>query len=197
MHALTYGRDETIFEAAGKQGLSWTRHDGSKRSLVFAIGSLHASAIEDGHGVTRFDFDLVGFGSQAMTARRLQFHIRRDGADKLDLAVMADDVWISPGHCPGLDDRLATGRLTGTVTKAQPFSSLRAGAQDWGSAVTNWRTAGGMFRIDALWLAPFAGTQPADRARSASRLRAALAQTPADKLFAVTDLLDTVCDVGH
>lgn len=197
MHALTYGRDETIFEAAGKQELRWTKDDGSKRILVFAVGSLHASAIRDRDGLARFDLDLVGFGSRVLTARRLQFHIRRDGADKADLAVMADDIRIPSGHCPSLDDRLVTGRLMGTVTEAQPFSLLRAGAQDWSSAVANWRAAGGMLRIDVLQLAPFAGTQPADQARSALRLRAALAQTPADRLFAISDLLTAICDAGH
>jgi hypothetical protein len=186
MHALTYGRSETIFEAAGRQELRWTKGDGARRALVFAVGSLHASAIEDREGVARFDFDLVGFDSTALMAQRLQLHIRRDGADKIDLAVMADNVRISSGQCPDLGDRLATGRLRGTVTEAQSFSLLRAGAQDWGSAVANWRAAGGLFRIDALRLDPL----------ERPHLRAALAQLPADGLFAVTGLLDTICDAG-
>jgi hypothetical protein len=184
MHALTYGRAETIFEAAGKQELRWTKADGRKRTMHFAVGSLHASAIEDRTGPARFDLDLAGFGSRALTAQRLQFHIRRDGADTFDLAVMADDVRISPGRCFGLGGRLATGRLTGKVTRAEAFSPWRAGAQDWGSAVTNWRAAGGRLRIDTLRLDPVEGPH----------LRAALAQMPADRLFAVTDLLDALCD---
>ena len=184
MHALTYGRDETIFEAAGKQELRWTTYDGSRRALVFAVGSLRASAISDLGGLARFDLDLVGFGSTALMARRLQFHVRRDGADKVELAVMADDVRISPRRCLGLGDRLAAGRLTGTVTRARAFSALRAGTQDWGSAVANWRAAGGLFRIDARGLGP--AEEP--------RLRAALTQMPADRLFAVTELLDALCD---
>jgi hypothetical protein len=187
MHALTYGRDETIFEAAGKQELHWTKDDGTARNVVFAVGSLHASAIRDPGGLARFDLDLVGFGSKTLTAQRLQFHIRRDGTDKLDLAVMADDVRISSEHCPSLGDRLIVGRLTGTVTEARSFSLLRAGVQDWGSAVANWRAAGGNFRIDALSLDPSGSPQ----------LRAALAQTPADGLFAISDLLDAICNAGH
>jgi hypothetical protein len=97
---------------------------------------------------------------------------------------MADDVWISPGHCPGLGDRLAAGRLTGTATGAQAFAPWRAGAQDWVSAVASWRAAGGRLRIDALRLDPAGGPHQ----------RAALAQLPADRLFAVTDLLDALCD---
>ena len=33
LHALTYGRDETIFEAAGKQSLAWTDGDGKRHTL--------------------------------------------------------------------------------------------------------------------------------------------------------------------
>jgi len=65
MHALTYGRDKIIFEAAGRQELRWTRDDGSKRQLVFAVASLRASAIEDATGPTRFDLDLVGSSVRA------------------------------------------------------------------------------------------------------------------------------------
>ena len=184
MHALTYGRAETIFEAAGKQELRWTKADGRERVMPFAVGSLRASAIEDRTGPARFDLDLAGFGSRTFTARRLQFHIRHDGSDTFDLALMADDVRISPGRCFGLGSRLAAGRLTGTVTRAQSFSPWRTGAQDWGSAVVHWRAAGGSLQIDALRLDPAEGPH----------LRKALTQIPADRLFAVTDLLDALCD---
>ncbi len=196
MHALTYGRDETIFEAAGRQELRWTGNDGTARTLVFAVGSLHASAIEDSQGLARFDLDLVGLSSKPLTAQRLQFHVRGDKNDKLALAVMADGLKIAPGRCPNLDSGIATGRLTGSVTTAQAFSSFRAGTQDWSAAITNWRTAGGMFRVNnlSLWFVPFGKSQPADQARSVLRLHAALALTPADRLFAVANLLDALCD---
>jgi hypothetical protein len=155
MHALTYGRDETIFEAAGKQELRWTKDDGSKRTLVFAVGSLHASVIEDAGGLARFDLDLVGFGSHALSAQRLQLHIRRNAPrDTVDVIVEADDVHFSPDDSPALGDQIAAARLTGTIGGANAFDALRAGAQTWFDAAERWRRTGGALRVDTcslLW----------------------------------------------
>src|SRR5579871_52673 len=45
MHALTYGREQLIFEAAGKQLLSWTDLDGVHHALPFEVGAWRASSI--------------------------------------------------------------------------------------------------------------------------------------------------------
>ncbi len=153
MHALTYGRNETIFEAAGKQELRWTKDDGARRALVFAAGSLHASAIEDRTGLMRFDLDLVGFGSRALTAQRMQLHTRRTQG-RWDILVETNDVRFSEGSRPGLGDQIAAARLTGTIDKAEAFDALRAGAETWFGAAERWRRAGGAFRVDTcslLW----------------------------------------------
>jgi hypothetical protein len=153
MHALTYGRNETIFEAAGKQELRWTKDDGGRRALGFAVGSLRASAIEDRTGLARFDLDLVGFGSRALTAQRLQLHTRRMQG-RWDLLVEADDIHFSQGSRPDLGDQIAAARLTGTIDKAEAFDALRAGAQTWFGAAERWRRAGGAFHADScslLW----------------------------------------------
>ena len=155
MHTLTYGRDTTIFEAAGKQELRWTRDDGSKRQLVFAVGSLRASAIEDPTGPTRFDLDLVGFGSRALTAERLQLHIRRNAPrNVMDVVVEADDVRFSPENSPALGDQIAAARLAGTIGAANAFDAMRAGAETWFAAAERWRMTGGVLRVDTcslLW----------------------------------------------
>ena len=193
MHALTYGREETIFEAAGPQELRWTRGDGSMRTLVFAVGSLHASAIQDGHGLARFDLDLVGFGSKVMTARRLQFHIRRDKDDTLDLAVMTDDIRIVPGICPNLAGGVDRATLGGTITKAESFASLRAGTQRWETAITQWRAAGGKVGSGGFRLAP-----PQTNPSIASlRFQKALLQVSADELFAVSELSNRLCSAPN
>lgn len=153
MHALTYGRDETIFEAAGKQELRWTKDDGGRRTLVFAVGSLRASVIEDRTGVARFDLDLIGFGSRALTAQRLQLHTRRMQG-RWDLLVEADDIRFSQRSRPDLGDQIAATRLTGTIDKAEAFDALRAGAQTWFDAAERWRRTGGALRVDTcslLW----------------------------------------------
>jgi len=186
MHALSYGREQSIFEAAGRQELDWTGAGGERRRLVFAVGSLHASAVEDKGGLARFDLDLVGFGSKALTARRLQLHLRRDPAkNAFDLVAAADDVHAAAQSCPSLDDHIAAGRLVAIATPAAALARLRAGAQDWGEAVAQWRMAGGAFRISELSLT----------SGSPARLRAALGAIPAQRLFDLSDLLDALCGV--
>ncbi|MBU6299143.1 MAG: DUF2125 domain-containing protein [Alphaproteobacteria bacterium] len=153
MHTLTYGRAETIFEAAGRQELRWTRDDGSKRTLVFDVGALHASAIEDRTGPTRFDLDLVGFGSKAFTAQRLQLHIRRDlPRDALDLVVSADGVRFSAADSPNLGNQVAKARFEGVIGKAAAFDALLAGAERWTDAVERWRRFGGTLHADSFRL---------------------------------------------
>ncbi|MDE2133077.1 MAG: DUF2125 domain-containing protein [Alphaproteobacteria bacterium] len=192
MHSLTYGRDETIFEAAGKQDLSWTKDDGSKRTLAFAVGSLHASAIRDGGGLARFDLDLVGFGSRDFTAQRLQFHIRHDGHDGLDFIVTADGARPSRGSCPELGDKPVSGELTGTITKARALAAFLAGRQDWGAAIAHWRSTRGTAAIVVLQF-----ESPAGQSGWASRLQTTFANTPAEKLSEVSSLTDAACGDGH
>jgi len=185
MHSLTYGRDETIFEAAGKQEMSWTRDDGSRRDLVFAVGSLHASAIRDATGLTRFDLDIVDFDSPALVARRLQLHVRYGADDKVELAVMADGLRTISGRCPTIDGGSATVRLMGAVSAGQSYSAFRVGRQAWGAALTGWRADGGIFTIMSFELS------------GAAQLRAVLAGMRANSLLSVPDLLDAVCGAAH
>jgi len=183
MHALTYGRDEAIFEAAGRQELRWTKDDGSKRDLIFAVGSLHASAIRDRGGLSRFDLDLVGFGSKALIAKRLQFHIRQDHDDKLDFVAIAVDV--GAAGCAVLGGHALSARLAGAITQANAFSALRGGDQVWANAIANWRTKRGSVQIEELSLTP--------SAQSVGQLRNALEEIPADRLPGLANLFDALC----
>lgn len=183
MHGLTYGRDETIFEAAGRQFLRWTRPDRTMRALEFAVASLRASAIDKNGGLERFDLDLVGFGSKAFTAQRLQIHLRRNGADKLDLYLLSSGLRSAAGSCPRLD-YLASGELEGSADRAEAFSPLLSAKQDWNGAVADWRKRGGRFRNARAT----AGSRPADTA-----FQAGLAAIPADRLFAVGAVADAIC----
>jgi hypothetical protein len=149
LHALTYGRDETIFEAAGKQSLTWTDTKGRAHRLPFEAGSLHASAIKDAGGLSRFDFDLVNFGSPALIATRIQFHIRQ-AADHLDVATSADDVHLSPGLRGAFGDTIKAIALQGRITPSNAFGKLRAGETDWRSALETWRNVPGMIHLEPL-----------------------------------------------
>jgi hypothetical protein len=134
LHALTYGRDETIFEAAGVQKLTWVE-SGRQHALPFAVGSLRASAIQGQVGLQRFDLDLAGFGSRDFIARRLQFHLRRNGG-KLDYLLLMADLR-APGCSP------FKARMEGSLTEAGVLAPLLTGKQDWQTALAAWRTAQG------------------------------------------------------
>jgi len=182
MHALTYGRDETIFEAAGKQELRWTRDGGTVRDLVFAVGSLHASAIQDAHGLARFDLDIVGFGSRAFTAQRLQFHTRKE-SNKLDLVVVIDNLVPPRGSCDGLG--VTNAALKGTLSQAKMIAPLLEGKQRWEDVISAWRTANGRLSPSEIPFAP------------ASRLQSALPALRAEDVVGVSGLIKTVCNGPH
>jgi len=139
LHRLAYGRDDTIFEAAGRQELSL----GGGRPLAFQAGSLHASAMRDAGALARFDLDLVAFGSRAFTASRLQLHMRRSG-DGLDLFASADDLRTPEG------DAVKTAMLQGSASAPRTFDGLRAGRVSWQSALEAWRQANGSLHADAV-----------------------------------------------
>ena len=139
MHGLTYGRDETIFEAAGHQRLTWIDQGGSSHALDFAVGALHASAIVHRQGLDRFDLDLIGFGSKAFTAQRLQLHARQD-AKAAQLFIAADGL----SNCPR-----GRFRYAATVSAEQAFARLQRAEQSWPEAIAAWRAAGGTAQSDA------------------------------------------------
>ena len=151
LHALTYGADKTIFEAAGKQSFTWKDAEGLQHVLPFEAGSLHASAIRDAGGLTRFDLDLVGFGSPALTAARIQFHTRRAADGKsLDVFADGDEVHLSPRLRGAFGDQLKLVALQGSISQAATFDALRAGKTDWRGAVEAWRNMPGRLQIDPI-----------------------------------------------
>ena len=139
MHALAYGRDETIFEAAGHQMLQ-----SKDRKLAFAVGALRASAIRTHGALERFDLDILGFGSTDFTAQRLQFHARHNGADKIDTLVQVDGLACSSGT------RVGQLRFQGSVSRANEMSALLSGRENWDGAMTGWRAAGGRHSSNGL-----------------------------------------------
>lgn len=131
MHRLTYGRDETIFEAAGHQSLQW----GGKK-LDFAMGALHASAIFHRSALIRFDGDLVAFGSRAFTAKRLQLHARQvgDGAE-----IQAQAEALSAPNCKGP----ASFAYSASATNVAALAPLLTGQRSWEDGIAAWRRKGG------------------------------------------------------
>jgi hypothetical protein len=155
IHALTYGRNQQIFEAAGTQTLSWTDSDGVHRRWSFVPGSLRASAILADGRLSRFDLDAVAIASPELSATRLQFHMRHaPSRDALDIVVNGDRIRLAPILRPGMGDEIREVNLSGTVSPSLPFQSLLSGQSDWRAATEDWRRREGRLtvsRFDLAW----------------------------------------------
>jgi hypothetical protein len=153
-HALTYGRDQIIYEAAGKQTLSWTDSGREHHVWSFVPGSMRASSIVS-HGVlVRFDVDIVDIGSRDLAAGRAQVHIRRDpGKDAFDLFVSGDAIRLAPPLQSGFGDTIKTLRLNGSFAPGAPLLPLLQGKKDWRSAFENWRISNGALAVSQVEMA--------------------------------------------
>ena len=147
MHALTYGRPLQVMEAAGKQTLTWTNAKGEHKTFEFIPGLLHASAVEDATGLTRFDIDLVDLGAAEFQAAELQFHIRKEG-DNLEFVFDGNTLHLSDTKS-GFGDTIKSLHLSGEINHGEALNALRAGAQDWRPATDAWNAKNGKINLDA------------------------------------------------
>jgi hypothetical protein len=141
LHRLTYGRDQDIYEAAGRQAFTWTDGAGAAHSADFLPGTLRASSITDGRGLARFDLDIVAAAGKDFSAADLQLHLRRDPDGKdLDLMARADTLSLKTAN-PLLGAHVARLNLYETVTAAAAFAGVLAGKARWPEAAKAWRGA--------------------------------------------------------
>jgi hypothetical protein len=147
MHGLTYGRSQDVYEAAGRQQVSWTDKKGGNHSASFLSGSMRGSSILDAQGLRRFDLDIAELGGADFTMTRFQFHMRRDpdGSD-LDLMISSDGFQVRTMKASHL-------QLYATLRKAGPLMSLLRGEASWPEATQLWRSQGGTEK-------PFDGEAP-------------------------------------
>ena len=151
LHALAYGREQMIFEAAGPQRLTWTDLEHGHHVLPFAVGAWHASSIADENGLRRFDMDVIGFGSPALTAARVQIHARvSPKGDLVDVAGEAD--LLRPSSMAGslFGDTINRARFVASATQARSFGKIRIAGARWQDALESWRQAGGTLRAETL-----------------------------------------------
>jgi len=137
LHALTYGRRQTVYEAAGQQTVRWTDARGGAHAASFMPGSLHASSVQDAQGLRRADLDIVELGSRDFVIGRLQFHMRRDpdGTD-LDLMLRLDN-W----------DARKQVQVYATLNKANTLAAFLRGEKAWPEAAGNWKAQGGQAKL--------------------------------------------------
>jgi hypothetical protein len=153
LHALTFGRIQDVFEAAGPQTLAWTDADNQRHQLSFLPASLRASTIANDKGLTRFDLDLLGAGGKdtdgaAFTIARAQLHMRRDpGTDALDLTASALDV---KDPATPFGDHIRTMEIYSRITHGSAFARLLGGQEGWMDAIMAWKHRGGEIAIDRV-----------------------------------------------
>lgn len=140
LHALTYGRPKTVYEAAGQQQVSWTDGAGTAHSASFLPGSLRASSILNANGLARADLEIVGMAGKDFNIGRFQLHMRRDpdGAD-LDLMLKAESV--------GARNLV---QVYATLTRAGSLASLLKGQASLPDADANWRAQGGTANLSQV-----------------------------------------------
>jgi len=154
IHSLDYGRVQAIFEAAGKQTLTWTDENGHKQALQFLPALLRASAIEDSGRLSRFDLELIGAASADFTAANVQFHLRHDPAvDALDVAFNADEIHLAPGLKSAFGQSIARIRLDARLGPETALDDLLSGKNNWRAMAENWRTHAGAVDLRQLEIA--------------------------------------------
>ena len=154
IHALTYGRAQSIFEAAGTQSLTWTDLEGKDHRFVFVPRSLRASAILQRGHLVRFDLDLNEIGGRDLSGARAQLHLRQSPVQNaIDLAVSADALHLAPELQAGFDANIAHLSVAGRLRPATSLLGLLSGKDEWRNSANTWRTEEGSFLVDRIDLA--------------------------------------------
>jgi hypothetical protein len=146
LHRLTDNRDKEIFEAAGRQKITWTSRGGQERSIAFLPARFRASSISGTKGLARFDLELFGAGGPDFTLETLQLHMRRDPKKQaLDFVVNSSGLKLAQGTRYGKN--LKRLNLAGTIAPAAPLLSLLRGEARWRDAADAWRAKHGRIAI--------------------------------------------------
>jgi hypothetical protein len=143
LHALTYGRSQTVYEAAGRQLVDWTGADGSRHAASFLPGSMRGSSILDAQGLRRFDLEIVDMAGSDFAFTRFQFHMRR-GATGLDLMLKAETLQSAADRMPA-DFQVYAG-----LNQAGAWAALLRGEMSWPKADAQWRSRGGKAALSQL-----------------------------------------------
>jgi hypothetical protein len=151
MHGLAYGRSQDVYEATGRQQVTWTDESSGSHAASFQSGSMRGSTILDAQGLRRFDLDIASLAGPDFALARFQFHMRRDpNGNSLDLMVSTDRFEAGskkPEH----------RQLYATLEKSRPLMPLLRGESSWPDAVQRWRAHGGNEKLPSDAAAPLAG----------------------------------------
>ena len=163
LHALTYGRDLYILEAAGRQTFEQPGDSGAPMRVVSLNPAVaRASAILSGRRLARFDLDLWqpeakdatqgAEPSRTLSAGRAQLHLLAHPDDTADIAMRIEEAKIGEGLRPMLGGELSLVDLRGKLSKTGTLSALATGSEDPTEAAEQWREAGGRLTVENLTL---------------------------------------------
>lgn len=152
LHALTYGRRQVVYEAAGRQDLRLTLAGGVTPALSFQVGSLRASSINNSGGLARFDLDMTNAAESGWAVSRFQFHMRRDPDGKnLDLVFQLNGLQLRPA-IGGLTLNIKPGDLSfyAGLSHLDALDGLLGGKASWPQTAEAWRAAGGKATLSRI-----------------------------------------------
>ncbi len=145
LHALTYGGDRKVFEAAGNQRLSWVDAAGRKRDFAFQPGQLRASAVRDKDGLLRFDIDIENLVASNLTIGRAQFHMRRaEDGNSIEMVAQADQ---AKGALGAFGKEAGSLRVFQTLMRARSYMLLLKGQTTASESHGAWHDEGGTANV--------------------------------------------------
>lgn len=147
MHKLTYGRAQAIFEAAGRQTLSWTDAHGALHRFAFLPGTFRASSILQDGRLARFDSEIIDLDGDAFRARNAQLHMRATKSG-IDLFLSLNGAHVQSGYAAALGPDISNLIVNGTADRSDKLQTLLRGEQAPEAALEDWRQSGGAMAIN-------------------------------------------------
>jgi Uncharacterized protein conserved in bacteria (DUF2125) len=147
MHELTYGRAQAIFEAAGRQTLSWTDPHGAVHRFAFLPGTFRASAILQDGRLVRFDSEIIDLDGDAFRARNAQLHMRAPKVG-IDVFLSLAEAHVQGGYAAALGPDISNLVVNGTLDLSDKLQALLRGAQAPQAALEDWRQSGGAMAVN-------------------------------------------------
>lgn len=141
MHALTYGRVQAIFEAAGPQTLTWHDARGEAHRFEFLPGSFRASAILQDGKLVRLDSEIVDLDGADFRAADAQLHFRTRG-DVIDSFLKLQHAHISGGYAAALGSDLDALTANGLLDHASALDGMLRGLDSPTHTLDVWRGRG-------------------------------------------------------
>lgn len=149
MHELTYGRVQAIFEAAGRQTLSWTDAHGTAHRFAFLPGTFRASSILADGRLIRFDSQIVDLDGAQFRASDMQLHLRATNSG-MDVYFTLNNASIHDGYAADLGSPVVKLVASGSLDHVGQLQLMLRGDQSPETALEDWRAAGGVLRVKDL-----------------------------------------------